>query len=274
MIYQLKHKYSGASISLSDLKGSDLLRAQRLLSVGDQLGYTLYLAKLEKRVHGSAETNYRTRYDKYEEDSDDGPHAIEEILEESTKLTQVFDTDGKVLVTNIDIEEIEVLGASSYQDRDPDEHDYDRLDGYSTHCFQDSVLILIPNGHITEVFLGRSADSDTDTLAILRHLAKRARNAPWSRRESLRKSLRALCFILAENCVKTTYLGAGSYKYSDSTVSEAITVCAEFGMTDVLPGLSSAFKESLSGNALKCIGCLKNTTNLKAPEERTRLETM
>jgi hypothetical protein len=110
MIYQLKHNYAGASISLSTLKGSDQLRAQRLLSVGDQLGYTLYLAKLEKRVHGSTEVHYRTRYDKYGEDSDDGPHTIEEVLEESLQLTEVFDIDGKVLVTDIDVEEGDILG--------------------------------------------------------------------------------------------------------------------------------------------------------------------
>lgn len=274
MIYQLKHKYSGASMSLSNLQGSDLLRAQRLLSVGDQLGYALYLAKLEKRVHGSAETNYRTRYNKYEEDSDDEPHAIEEILEESSQLTQVFDTDGKLLVTDIDIEEGEILGASSYQGRSPDEHDYDRLEGYSTHYFRDSVLVLVPNRYITEVLLDRDTEKDMETLSVLRHLAKRARNAPWSQRESFRKSLRGVCFILADNCVKTTYLGAGNYKYSDTTVSEAIAVCAEFGMTDMLPGLSSAFKDSLSANALKCVSSLKNTTNLKSSEERTMLETM
>jgi len=273
MVYQLKHKYAGASISLQDLQGSDLLRAQRLLSVGDQLDYTLYLAKLEKRVQGSAEPKYHERWDEYEEESDDGPHAIEEILEESLQLTEVFDTDGKLHVTGIDIEEMDILGALSYQDREPDEHEYARIEEYSTHVFQDSVLILIPNEYITEVFLDHGTDSDTNTLAILRHLAQRARNAPWSRRESLRKSLRGVCFTISENCLKTTYR-AGSYKYSDSTVSEAITVCAEFGMTEMLPGLSSAFRDSLSADALQCIGNLRNKTNLKSPEERTRLETM
>jgi len=276
MIYQLGHKYTGASISLNDLKGLDLLRAQRLLSVGDQLDYTLYLAKLEKRVQGSAEPKYRERWDEYEyeEDSDDGPHAIEEILEESLQLTEVFDTDGNVLVTGIDIEEIDTRGALSYQDREPDEHEYERLEESSTHVFQDSVLILVPDEYITEVLLGHDTDSDTETLAILRHLASRGRNTPWSRREPLRKSLREVCSIITGNCVKTTYRGAGAYKYSDSTVSEAITVCAEFGMTERLPGLSSAFKDSLSTDALQCIGSLRSKMNLKSLEERTRLETM
>lgn len=248
MIYQLKHKYTGASISLNDLKGLDLLRAQRLLSVGDQLDYTLYLAKLEKRVQGSAEPKYRERWDEYEyeEDSD----------------------------TDIDIEEMDVRGALSYQDHEPDEHEYERLEESSTHVFQDSVLILVPDEYITEVLLGHDTESDTETLAILRHLASRARNTPWSRREPLRKSLREVCSIITGNYVKTTYRGAGAYKYSDFTVSEAITVCAEFGMTEMLPGLSSAFRDSLSADALQCIGNLRNKMNLKSLEERTRLETM
>lgn len=48
MIYQLDHKYTDASIRLNTLKGSNLLKAQRLFSVCDQMEYTLYLASLEK----------------------------------------------------------------------------------------------------------------------------------------------------------------------------------------------------------------------------------
>jgi hypothetical protein len=152
--------------------------------------------------------------------------------------------------------------------------EYERLERSSTHWFRDSVLVLVPNEYIAGNFLGHSTDSDTEILAILRHLAKRARKTPWPKRGSLGKSLRGVCSIITENCVKTTYLGASSYKYSDSTVSEAITVCAEFGMTDMLPKLSSAFKGSLSADALKSIGNLKHRTNLNSPEERIRLETM
>jgi hypothetical protein len=41
MIYQLEHKYTDTSIRPDTLEGMDLLRAQRLLSVCNQLGYTL-----------------------------------------------------------------------------------------------------------------------------------------------------------------------------------------------------------------------------------------
>lgn len=74
--------------------------------------------------------------------------------------------------------------------------------------------------------------------------------------------------------MNNTYSGAISHKYPDSTVSEAITVCAEFGLTDMLPILSFAFRDSLSANALESIRNLKHKMNWKLPEERTRLETM
>jgi hypothetical protein len=86
-IYQLDHKYTEAIIRLNILRGKDLLRTQRLLSVGDQLGYTLYLANAEKQVHGYGESNgydSYSRYDEYDEgSSDDEFHAITSVTEES-----------------------------------------------------------------------------------------------------------------------------------------------------------------------------------------------
>ncbi|KAI4724984.1 hypothetical protein E4T49_07310 [Aureobasidium sp. EXF-10728] len=78
--------------------------------------------------------------------------------------------------------------------------------------------------------------------------------------------------IISNNRVKATHMGTRSHKYKDATVSEAITVCVEFGLTDALGGLSSAFKDSLSEGALQSLSNLKGTTNLSVPEERARLE--
>jgi hypothetical protein len=82
MIYQLKHKYTDANIRLSTLKWTDLLRAQRLLSVSDQLGFILYLAKSEKQVHGYTASHGYESYDYDEESSDDEIHAITSVTEE------------------------------------------------------------------------------------------------------------------------------------------------------------------------------------------------
>jgi hypothetical protein len=278
MIYRLENNYTDAGIRLDTLKGMDLLRAQRLLSVGDQLGYTLYLANMEKQVHGSVEIrdrHERSHYCDSEEDrSDDELHDIEEISEESLKLTRVVDTEGNVLVTDIGIEEMEVLRSDSYRDRDPDAHEYSRSQEYSTHWYRDSVLVLVPDEYIAEVFVDESDSTNAEVLAMLQHLIKRLRNIPGSQGEPLIKSLRHVCLVISDNLAKTTYPGASSHRYSDSTVSEAITVCTEFCMTDVLPGLSSAFKDSLSADALESIRNLKQRMNLDLPEERTWLETM
>jgi hypothetical protein len=278
MIYRLEHNYTDAGIRLDTLKGMDLLRAQRLLSVGNQLGYTLYLADMEKHAHGSVEIRDRYErsryYDSEEDRSDDELHDIQEIFEESLKLTRVVDTEGNVLVTNFDIEEGEVLRSDSYEDRDPDAHEYSRSQEYSTHWYKDSVLILVPDEYIAEVLLAQSTGNNTEVLAILRHLTERLRKTPQPQGVSLRKSLRHVCLEISDNPVRTTYSGTSSPRYPDSTVSEAITVCTEFGMTDLLPDLSFAFKDRLSANALECICNLKQKMDLNLPEERTWLETM
>jgi hypothetical protein len=122
--------------------------------------------------------------------------------------------------------------------------------------------------------LVQSTGHNAEVLAILRHLAKRLRNISESPGGPLKKSLRHVCLGISDNPVRTTYAGVTSPRYLDSTVSEAITVCTEFGMTDVLPSLSSAFKESLSADALECLGSLKQMMNSNLPEERTILENM
>ncbi|KAH0153908.1 hypothetical protein KCU67_g9277, partial [Aureobasidium melanogenum] len=286
IIYQLDHKYTDASIRLQTLKGSDLLKAQRLFSVGNQIGYALYLASLEKQVHGTAESGYhgyRSRYDDEEEGSDGEFHAIEDVLEESLTLTRVVDPDGLVVITDLAIEEEDILQEEPYEDRDPDEHEYEGWTGNagatSTHWYKDSALVLVPNECIADVFLwqhdpGYGTGGDTKILSVLRHLVKRARDLPDLQGESLQKSMRHLCRVLSDNCSKATYPGARAHKYTDTTISEAITVCAEFGLTDVLPGLSSAFKDSLSESALRSLSNLKYSMNLKLPEDRPRLETI
>jgi hypothetical protein len=186
----------------------------------------------------------------------------------------VVDTDGNVIATDLEIGEENVLPWESFEDRDPDRHDHDRYEGNTTHWFEDTVLLLVPNAYIVDVFLGQGTSNDAKVLAVLRHLARRLRKTPGPQGESLRNGLRRVCLIISDNYVKATYPRAASHKYSDSTVSKAITACTEFGMIDLLPDLSSAFKDSLSADALECICTLKQKTNLNLPEERTRLETM
>jgi hypothetical protein len=186
----------------------------------------------------------------------------------------VFDTDGNIIVTDLEIEEENVLPWESYEDRDPERHVYDRWEGNSTHWYTDTLLFLIPNKYIADVFLGQSTRKDAKILAILRHLAKRHRSVSETQRESLRNGLRRVCLIVSNNRAQTVYSGANNHRYSDSTVSEAIAVCAEFGTTDVLLSLSSAFKDGLTTTALTSIRNLRQEMNLNHPEELKRLEAM
>ncbi|TIA20370.1 hypothetical protein D6C80_02455 [Aureobasidium pullulans] len=284
-IYQLDHKYTDASIRLNSLKGADLLRAQRLFSVCDQVGFTLYLASLEKQVHGSAESNnngYYDRYDDDEEGSDGEFHAIEDVIDETLKLTRVVDTDGNVIATDLDIEEDDIVQPDPYEDRDPDEDSYEGWTGNagatSTHWYKDSVLVLVPNDMIANVFLGSYRDfgygdgGDAKVLAILRHLVKRAQGFPGAQGDSLRQSVRQVGIMISDNRIDAKHAGMRSYKYTDTTVSEAIVACADCGQVDVLRNLSSAFRDNLSEGALKSLSDLRGRTDLSITEDRTRLE--
>ncbi|TIA31707.1 hypothetical protein D6C83_07037, partial [Aureobasidium pullulans] len=285
MIYQLDHKYTDASIRLNSLKGADLLRAQRLFSVCDQVGFTLYLASLEKQVHGSAESNnngYYDRYDDDEEGSDGEFHAIEDVIDETLKLTRVVDTDGNVIATDLDIEEDDIVQPDPYEDRDPDEDSYEGWTGNagatSTHWYKDSVLVLVPNDMIANVFLGSYRDfgygdgGDAKVLAILRHLVKRAQGFPGAQADSLRQSVGQVGIMISDNRIDAKHAGMRSYKYTDTTVSEAIVACADCGQVDVLRNLSSAFRDNLSEGALKSLSDLRGRTDLSIAEDRTRLE--
>lgn len=80
--------------------------------------------------------------------------------------------------------------------------------------------------------------------------------------------------IISDSRIKTKHPGTRSHQYTDATVSEAITICAEFGLTDALRSQSSAFKDNLSERALQCLSDLKDTVDLGLPEDHTMLETM
>ena len=287
MIYQLDHKYTDASIRLNSLKGADLLRAQRLFSVCDQVGFTLYLASLGKQVHGSAESNnngYCDRYDDDEEGSDGEFHAIEDVIDETLKLTRVVDTDGNVIATDLDIEEDDIVQPDPYEDRDPDEDSYEGWTGNagatSTRWYKDSVLVLVPNDMIANVFLGSYRDfgygdgGDAKVLVILRHLVKRAQGFPGAQADSLRQSVGQVGIMISDNRIDAKHAGMRSYKYTDTTVSEAIVACADCGQVDVLRNLSSAFRDNLSEGALKSLSDLRGRTDLSIAEDRTRLEYM
>ncbi|TIA52683.1 hypothetical protein D6C79_01885 [Aureobasidium pullulans] len=201
---------------------------------------------------------------------------------ESTALTRVVDTDGNVIATDLDIEEDDIVQPDPYEDRDPDEDSYEGWTGNagatSTHWYKDSVLVLVPNDMIANVFLGSYRDfgygdgGDAKVLAILRHLVKRAQGFPGAQGDSLRQSVRQVGIMISDNRIDAKHAGMRSYKYTDTTVSEAIVACADCGQVDVLRNLSSAFRDNLSEGALKSLSDLRGRTDLSIAEDRTRLE--
>jgi hypothetical protein len=171
LIYMLEHKYTNASLKLNALKGADLLKARFLKDVCAQTGFGFFLASLERMVAGSAEESdddrrysyrryrpcgYRRHccdYDDEDENGGDGYrggyfHTIEEEFERVLKLTRVVDLEGNEVGRDFNIEEENIVQEQPFEDRDPDQEDYQGYTGNAgasaTHWYRDTVIVLMP----------------------------------------------------------------------------------------------------------------------------------
>lgn len=103
LIYLLEHEYSEANISLDLLKGKDKSRLQFLAAACRDQGFCLYFAHFEHTKYEGAEEEYHCHGGYY--DQSDGVHEIISICEEKWTLTNVFTDDGKVLASDISIDQ-------------------------------------------------------------------------------------------------------------------------------------------------------------------------
>ena len=129
LYYLLDHMYTEANISLKALKARDLLVAQTLASIGEEIGLDIFLTILEKSEIGIVEEDdYHSRWgwrgrDEEDEDAgegeeeDEGWHSLDEILDSDYQIKKLVDLDGQVVRTEIDIKE-DVLMRSLIQDYD------------------------------------------------------------------------------------------------------------------------------------------------------------
>jgi hypothetical protein len=135
-IYMLEHKYTDASISLQSLKGPDLARARALQHFAGKRGIELYLASMEKWVHGDADDDYYGG----------GPFEMREEFLSSLELKRVVDINGHELARNVEIDEDDLLQEEPYDTREPDERDHEGCTGNAgattTHWYRDTVLVI------------------------------------------------------------------------------------------------------------------------------------
>ena len=163
VVFALEHRYTEANFGLSRLKAADRKRVVSLSQLSESLEFKVYLAMMERQIHGGCEEDY-DEYDKYDrygwddedgdEDEDDGDadngpvvghHVIMDEIDRETKLTRVVGLDGKLLVKDLTIDDDCLIQQEMLwdHDRDPDEEDYEGFTGNAgasaTHWYRDSV---------------------------------------------------------------------------------------------------------------------------------------
>jgi hypothetical protein len=147
LAYKLEHQYTNANLGFDALKGHDREVAKHLKAVCLQTGSHVYLADLEKMVLGGAEDE--DHYDSYrrcyggDSDSEDGHHSITEVYETYLKLPHVVNLGGTKIAENIQISEDQIIQGDIFEDREPDEEDYEGFSGNAgasaTHWYRDTV---------------------------------------------------------------------------------------------------------------------------------------
>lgn len=142
LVYILDHEYTDANLRLDHLKGEDRKRIGALARVCHETDFVLYFSLLEKTVSGSVEDGGYGYGGSY---GGGGTHEIDEVYDESLSLTKVFELDGTELATSLRIHEDAIVQESPFEDRDPDDEDFEGWTGNegasSTHWYRDAVRI-------------------------------------------------------------------------------------------------------------------------------------
>ena len=171
LIYLLDHQHTDESPRFSALKGKDLVKAQLLRDVCDQTDFCVYLASLERKVYGGVEDDYDEYYGRgfgyYDDeesengDSEDEPsdfskdrptrryasdfHEIIDECDKSLKLKRIVDFAGRVVGTEFDVDEDNIIQDEPFKDREPDEEDFEGYTGNegasTTHWYRNTVSL-------------------------------------------------------------------------------------------------------------------------------------
>lgn len=155
----MDHKYTEANISLDGLKARDKAVVCRLFDICSEMGFDLFLTTLEREATDPTEYDEYDgygdygRYDKYdrhwEDDSEDGDecdhYSIDEPMQKSYRAKIIFDLNGTEVVSEIPIEEDDILQDDLFGD-EPDHEEYEGYMGNSgpdvTHLNRQAVCKL------------------------------------------------------------------------------------------------------------------------------------
>ena len=148
LVYILEHEYSEANICLDNLKGKDQLRARYLLEACQDQGFCLYFAHFEYSLSGSVDED---------EDGVDYHEFIDEI-ESSWKLRTVFQSNGKRIAKDLDLEEKDLLENPDFTGIEPDDEECDGWTGNegctATHFYHRTCAVVLPRARRFHFLLG------------------------------------------------------------------------------------------------------------------------
>ncbi|KAJ4123344.1 hypothetical protein NW768_009878 [Fusarium equiseti] len=121
----LEYEYTEANVSYKTLKARDLARVTAISEACKGLPVTIFLALVEKMESGSVMVNPFSRYDDPDEESDEGGHCIEDVLESSLAVKFLQDLNGQVIPGKMYIKEEHLLEPFTFDSLDPDKEDYE-----------------------------------------------------------------------------------------------------------------------------------------------------
>lgn len=156
--YLLAHHYSSKNLAsgMSALKGSDTHKVAHLKPIAEEQGFLVCLANLEYMVSGVADADYdrqmwkRQRFDSNEdEDEDEFEPCMEEVLESSMTLKNLFDLQGNSLWGSHEshINDDSLVPREPFEDAEPDDKAYEGYTGNAAgtldYWYRRTVLILV-----------------------------------------------------------------------------------------------------------------------------------
>ncbi|KAF2277392.1 uncharacterized protein EI97DRAFT_500363 [Westerdykella ornata] len=241
LLVMLQHEYTEANLKLALLKDQDLEYVLALERACEETNCHVFLGTLEHRRWGpTGEYDY--------DDNPGGMHSIEEILEEETYLTAVFDLRGLRLLDKKKVENEDFLEDDPFDGYDQDSEDYEGYQGNwgceATHWYRKAVAILVPDTDVLE-FLGMAGNRPSNCKPTKRkflYLLHRVQQTDKSR-SAYHDTLFKLCRRMVEHNeserAKNTAVDTGDF--SSSLLADVIYVSFIMNKNDLALRALNAF---------------------------------
>ena len=132
--YMLDHKYSGASLEFTALKGKDASLISSIRGVAEKHGVSLHIGLLECEMHGGS--NVYGPYDS--EDEWAVPPKMEEVDETEYRIKSLYDLEGDLAEggkpMELDPESEMIPQDPGFEDQDPDQKEFQGYTGNVSSC--------------------------------------------------------------------------------------------------------------------------------------------